>query len=417
MASIPSPILIFGDPYVSKNNIIAAKKKFPNFKWVTKSATNDTLNVIRMEAGSCSWDDSEKMVVIQELPNRKNVREFLLDLCKTAPKTTKIIIWDSTNQIKIDPKSRTIESSWSDFVSEMSKIPGSKIVNNGEQLNEKEGEDSVNFIIKKFENKGKVIENREARLLLSIVGHDRGMLDSEIRKMVLTCPDFVTAQFIVDNAFPSTKEAVLYKLANVMDTNSYEACIDTMERFLLSGINPNVIAEIIVKKARWQMVATHLWYTGITWDDIPDKIMEMGKFPSAIWHDFQIDSKTKKGASDPYQSPNGILGYMTEQCGLPDRLFHIEMEKVKEDKPKTRRKGAEVLPMRFMAVQVVDFVKNRVIGANKDVPMNVLKEKALDRALRVYLFVQDKLVDIRFGENPEMDLQEMVAAIMSTRLI
>lgn len=424
MSSIPSPILIFGDSYISKNNLVSVKKKYSNLKWVTKSASKDSLNDIRMEASISSWDDSEKVMLIQELPNKKNVREFLLDLAQTCHSQTKLIIWDSSNQITVDPKSQTIEKTWSDFVSDIRKIPGSKVINNGEKLTEKSGEDGVNFVIKKFEDCGKVIESKEAKLLLSIVGYDRGMLESDIKKMSIIAPDYITAQFILDNAFSTTRESLLYKINNMIDSGNYEGCIDIIERFLSSGTNHNEIAVVIAKKARWQLAATYFWYSGIDWSDIPNKLMEMGRFPSDIWHDFQIDSREKKFKSEKFQGPNGIVKYMSENMGIPRRILKLKVEEeVKEAKPgkenkvKTTRKGAEVLPFDFLANLTVDFVKNKIVNANREIPINILKEKILDRAIRVYLFVQNKLSEIRYNGNPDQDLQEMVTCIVNTRII
>jgi len=429
MSSIPSPILLFGDLYVSKNNILAAKRKYPNLVWVIKSATKDSLNDIRAVVGTSSWDDSEKVVLIQELPNRKNVREFLLDLAKNCPAKNKLIIWDSNNEIGVDHKTQTIEKTWAEFVSGINQIQGAKVINNGDQLTEKDSIDSVNIVIKKFENEGKVIEPRDAKLMLSIVGYDRGMIESEIKKMCLTAPDHITPQFILDNAFPTSKESLFYKMANAMDSGSYESCIDMVERFLSGGTNHNFIAEIVVKKARWQLAATHLWYSGLDWSNISGKLMEMGKFPSAIWHDFQIGSSEKKVQSETYQGPKGILGYLSENQGIPERIFKIKIEEEKEPKEpkkskdgktakvKTTRKGAEVIPMSFMADQTVDFVKNRIVNANREIPLDDLKERVLNRAIKVYIFVQNKLSEIRYGENPDQDLQEMLAAIVNTRII
>ena len=169
------------------------------------------------------------------------------------------------------------------------------------------------------------------------------------------------------------------------------------------------------------MVATHLWYSGLSWGDIPEKMMEMGKFPSSIWHDFQIGSSAKKSQSLAFQSPKGIVDYMVQHQGIPDRIIRLKVEEEKppkegkEVKAKTTRKGAEIIPMYFMAEQTVNFVKNRIVGM--DVAQNVIREKVMDRAIRVYLFVQEKLSEIRYGDNPDQDLQEMVAAIMSTKLL
>ena len=146
---IPSPILIFGDPFLSRNNIIDAKKKYSHATWVTMSVSTESLNDIRMEAGISGWDESPdftKIIVLQDIPNRKQVREFLLDLCSTSPNFTKFIVWDSKCHIKVNPKTKTIDKIWGDFVNVFKKINGSKIINNGEKLTEKEENSCVSYV-------------------------------------------------------------------------------------------------------------------------------------------------------------------------------------------------------------------------------------------------------------------------------
>jgi hypothetical protein len=416
MSEMPSPILIFGDAYTSKNNLIAARKKYSGLKWVTKSASTDTLNNIRMEAGFASWDDSEKVLLIQDLPNKKNVRDFLVNLASSCPLKTKLIVWDSLCHIKIDPKEKTIEKSWSDFVSSFRGIKGSKVINNGESLTEKTSEGSVEYVISCFEKYKKQIGNKEARLLINIVGFERGMLDSDIKKMSLTCPEKVTSQFILDNAFPTTKEALLYKIGNILDDGSLEDAINLVDRFLASGFNANEIAVIIAKKARWQMIVAQLWCSGLGWESIPNQLMEMGRFPSSIWHNDQMEGSRKRQEAEALQIPENMVKYLNIKEGLPLRYFKPSIDKATpKGKTALTRKNAEVIPMYFMAEQTVNFVKNRIVRASKLQP-NEIKEKLLNRSIKTYLFMQEKLAEIRYGENPEQDLQEMIKGIMSVGL-
>jgi hypothetical protein len=418
---MPSPILIFGDKYLSKNDIIAAKKKYAKARWTTKSAANDSLNSIRMETGVSSWDDNEdKIILIEDIPNRKEVREFILDLSVSCPSGTKLIIWDSNGHIKINPKTKTFDKTWGDFVSAFKKITGNKVINHGSELTEKDNEDSTAFIKKLFEKKGYTIGNNEIRVLIDIIGHDRGMLSSDIDKMCLTAPSNITIDFIIDNAFPSSNEAVQYKLANIMDNGSYEDALNMMDRFIEIGTNPNVIAEICIRKARWQMVATYLWVRGLSWNEVVDKIMEMGKFPSSIWHNSNFTFSDKKAAALQFQSPEQILFYMTRHLkGLPDYYFKpshdIKTKKALKESGTITRKGAEIMPLPFMAEQVVSFVRDKVVRAN-NISTAEEKERLLDRAIKVYLIAQDKLAEIRYGENPVQDLQEIVRVIMNVNL-
>jgi len=416
MSEMPSPILIFGDVYISKNNIIASKKKYSNIRWVTKSASVDTLNSIRTEAGVSSWDDKEKILLIQDLPNKKQVRNFLVSLASSCPIKTKLVIWDSLGHIKVDPKEKTIEKSWSEFVTAFRNIQGSKVINNGESLTEKQGDDSLDFVIKSFEKRNKKISFKDARLLLSIVGYDRGMLDSDIKKMILTCPDIVTSQFIIDNAFPTTKEAVLYKIGNILDDGSFESAVNLIERFIASGTNENEIAVIIAKKARWQLIASYLWCTGLGWDSIPNYLMDMGKFPSSIWHNDQMEASMKRREAEPLQTPENMVKYLNMREGIPLRYIRRISEKnTSKGKTAMSRKNAEIIPMYFMAEQTVNFVKERIVRTSK-IPPSEIKVKLLTRAIKTYLFAQEKLAEIRYDSNPEQDLQEMVRAIMSTDL-
>lgn len=415
MSKIPSPILVFGDPYVSKNNIIGAKKKYP-INWVTKSASTDSLDSIRMEAGLVSWDGSEKVLLIQDLPNRKNVREFILDIASTSPDSTKIIIWDSTNCIKEDPETKKIEKTWSEFVSDFKKISGAKIVNNGEELNEKKSDDAVSFVIQCFGRYKKQCDPKEAILLINIVGHDRGMLDSDIKKMSLICPEKVTPSFIIENAYPSTKEAVLYKFNNIIDSGTYEECLEMMERFVNNGINVNILAEILAKKARWQLATAYWWSSGYSWNNIPNQLMEMGRFPSAIWYNPNVDSFQKRKEAEQYQTIEGMRAFLDRRMGISTKYFKsLKDKQTKKNKSVLTRKGAEIIPMYFMAQQTVDFVKTKIAWSN-DFPEEQLKEKLLNRALKVFVFIQNKLAEIRYGENPMQDLQEMIKILTNTSL-
>jgi hypothetical protein len=414
MAEIPSPILIFGDIYLSKNNIIATKKKYPNYVWVTKSASEDDLDSIRAEAGISSWDDNEKILLIKDLPNKKQVRDFLINLSSTCPIKTKIIIWDSEGKITIDPKEKTIDKTWSDFVNDFRNIKGSKIVNNGEDLTEK-GLAGFEYVVKCFKKYNKSIGEKEAKLLLNIVGYDRGMIDSDIKKMSLTCSDNVTCEFILDNAFPTNKEAILYKIGNVLDGVSFENAINLIEKFLASGTNHNEIAAIIMKKARWQMAVAHLWSSGLEWDSIANRLMEMGKFPSSIWHNEQMDDSMKRREAEPLQSPENMVKYMSSKEGIPIKYFNVVEKSVKKTKATLSRKNAEIIPMYFMAEQTVSFVRDRIVR-NSKFSIEETKNKILNRAIKTYLICHDKMVGIRCNDNPDQDLYEMIRCMMSFNL-
>jgi len=417
MLDIPSPILIFGDKFLSKNNVVAAKKKYSGVRWVIKSATKDSLNDIRMESGVSSWDDSEKIILIEDIPDRKGVREFLLDLGASCPSTTKLIMWDSNGHIKVNPKTKTFDKKWGDFVKSFKKIKSNYVINNGSELTEKDDEGCATFIRKTFEGKGHTIGSREIKILIDIVGHNRGMLKSDIEKMCLIAPKKISTDFIINNAFPSSKEAIQYKLANIFDTGSYEDSINMMERFIESGVDPNVISEICVRKARWQMIAAYLWAAGMNWREVSDKIMEMGKFPAIVWHNPNYSASEKRAEALPFQDIDNMRLYMKRKQGLLDRHFRsIKTDsKAKSSASSISRKNAEVMPMSFMADQVTSFVKDKIVKSN-NATTNEGREQVLNRSIKVYLFVQEKLAEVRYGSNPMQDLEEMVRVITNVNL-
>jgi len=429
MSDLQSPILIFGDLFVSKNKITELKQKHPEANWITMSANKDSLDDIRMEAGMVTWDDTIKVIVINDLPIRKQVREFLLDLASSKMEFTRIIIWDSTNSITVDPKTKTFCKTWGDFLNAFKKIEGNKVFNNGDQLTEKDASSCTSFVQKCFKKHDKEIHEREAKLVVNIVGYDRGLLQTDVDKMAITAPSPVTARFVIDNTFPTSKAAVLYKLGNALNDADYMGAVDLINEFVESGVNQNPIAEILIKQARWQMVACYYWSHGLQWGDMVDKMMNMGKFPSYIWHSTKLGSIDKKQWGEKFSGNNGMLDFLVKEKKIPSKFFKIKYiteepkksakkkgdKKEEEIKPKVPR--GECIPMRFMAQQTVDFIHNKIIKPNSHSMSNeAMKQKLVDRAIHVYTFAQEKYASIRYGENPMQDLQEVVRAMTDTNL-
>jgi hypothetical protein len=391
------------------------------------SATITDPDNIRMEAGISSFDDSEKILLIQDLPNRKAVRDFLIDLASSVPPCS-IIIWDSNNYIKTDPKTKSLQKIWGEFVNQFKKIDGAKVVDSGDELTEKEQTGCVGMIQQEFSKYGKTINYDAGKLLISIVGYDRGMLLSDIEKIALVAPDQITIDFIIEHAFPTSTEAILYKFGNVLDTCSYESAIAMTERFIEVGVNHNVLAEIIVKKARWQLAAIHLWSTGLSWGEVQDKLMEMGKFPSAIWHHPELSLPNKKKHAGEYSTPETMLAFLRFKLGLPAHLFRIKHRKpVKKTKKSTKdddsapvepekSKRGEVIPLPFMAQQITDFIENKVVRFNAQTIKDEaeLKAKLVTRAINVYVLVHEKLASIRYSSGTECNIDQNLFEMIRT---
>ena len=400
MHSIISPIFIFGDYNISSKSIILAKTKFPQYQYITLSFSDLTMDEIRSEVGTFDWGETEKVFIIKDILANKKARDFLIDICTSLPATSKIILWDSQNQIKASHSSSKIPKAWEDFISAFKEINGSQVVNNGGDYTDKDELDCISFIKRKFEKANIIIEEKEAVLLSKIVSRSKSMLDCEIDKLIITAPDHITSEFIIENAFPLTETAVLYKFANMIDTSSNSKILKAIEDFIDMGANPNVLAEIMMKKIRWQLVISYYFFKKMSWDDIEDKIMGMGKFPSALWHNDSIEFEQKKKLSESYSELDKMVEFMVRKQGIPSRCFKGD-----------EKKSAETIPMNFMAAQAISFIRDNVVKKNSN--QRNIKQYVLDRAKDAYLNAYEKLVDIRMENNKIQYLQEMALIISS----
>lgn len=411
-----SPILLIGDPYVSKNTLNKLRSNSANARWITLSASKESLDHIRLEVGCASFDDREKIVVIEEIPNRGQVRDFLLDLSANCPENTKIVLYDSDEVVKIDPKTNLADQSWQAFLSSFKKIDGSKVINNGNSLSEKDSVDCITFIKKAFSNHKIFIETSEAILLANIVGHDKGLLDSEINKLALTSPPSITSDFIVENAFPSSKESLVYKLSNVLDSLSYSASVELVDRMYESGIHYNVLADLLIKKARWQLVLIYFMSRGASWDEAKNKMMDMGKFPSFVWHK-NITAPEKKLIETKFQDQKELREYLMHKRGLNYSHFKKSVYKKEASikKRKSKKPIAEVSePVKSKAERIthpyileclVNFLKNKVIASNPGI--KDIREALLSRAMAIYAELHERIVQMRYNDDPRGDIHYM----------
>ena len=398
--NMPSPILLYGDSRLSKDIIVRAKKKYDDAHWITLPAKeDDDTDSIRAELGSLGWDDVCKVVIINNLANRKNMREFLLKMAKEESEV-KLIIWDSDNVIKVDPKTNSVSAAaWKPFVKEFESF--GKVVNSGAAFTIKESTGCVSYVKEGFKKRGLSIDNTTANLFVTLVGFDRGLLTSEIDKLCLIAlSDTISYQFILEHTFRSSKEAVLYVLSNALDKDSEEDCICIIEEFMGNGVNENVIAEILVNKARWQLVVADLFSKGKDWEDISRYLMSMGKFPS--------------DGSGKHDTLLSAIEYLCTERNVPKKYFAQVMKK--SDKKTKMKKGAS-LPMPFMAYDTVKFVRTQILSNyTSEMAKTEAKEFLLTRAFKVYNSLQEKLFDVRRQKFVKANLYAMVRDLKDPNL-
>jgi len=430
MEEIVSPILIYGDHFISQNNINAIKVKYGKYyDIIPLSIENNSLEKIEAISISQGFVSCPKIIIINEIPNQKAVREFILELVSRKNiEYTKFIIWDSSEIIKLDPKTKLPNKTWDEFISKFKAISGSKIVNCGAEFTDKDEDEIITLIKNRFNRYKKSITEDTAKTLLSIVGKDRGLIITEIDKLSLSSPNTIINEFLIENAFPSAKEAILFKFGNSLD-GTYTEAIEYLEQFLESGINANVLAEIMAKKVRWQLAACHLYSNGMSWFDIEKTLMNMGKFPSIAWQNDKLSYDQKQKVSEECETEEGIVKYRQKGLGLPEYCFNTEEKKKKKkienneeddedvkdvkSKKKVVLGKKECLPMPFLATQIVSGLQKNFVKPNTgSVKPEEIRVKLLDRAINVYLSVINDLKEIRYNnENCNQYLYNMVKVI------
>ena len=290
---------------------------------------------------------------------------------------------------------------WGDFIKGIKTNEGHKFVNNGGEFSDKEENSNVAFVKAQFERCKRTISPQNASLFISIVGRNRGFIISEVQKMAYTAPKVITEEYIKEAAYPNSKEAVLYKFGNALD-EGYASSLIMMDAFLDIGVNENVLAEIIAKKARWRLAAIHLFSSGMNWRSVEDKLIEMGRFPSCVWYSSKASTGEKRKISKELDKIEPMQEFMVKKLGIPTECL----------KPSDKKKTGDCLPMPFLASQICEHLKAKWVVNNQ----NATKDELLDKALNDYLSITDGLKEIRFNGNPRQDLLDTVITITNNKV-
>jgi len=406
MSEMPSIVLVIGDIQLGKNTIVKAKKKYSSYHWETVSASETSCDEMRMIAGFREFGKPKKAVLIQDIPNKKQIREFLSDLVRSNSETLKFVLWDSDSQIKIDPK-KGMNKTWESWISDLKSNKGFTLINNGYDFAENDSVGCVSYVVDLFLKRNRKINTDVAQVFVDMVGKNRAMLITEISKLCIIAPEVITHDFIINNTFPTSKEAILYKFGNELDSGNLKNAIVCLENFLDNGVNANVLAQIMMNKARWNLAICHLWSEGKDWNSIKNEVLDMGKFPSIIWHNDQIPLAQKKKLAVECSIPEDMENFMVRKMGIPYDYIDIPKPKTKPNKVV---KTGEIIPLPFMADIMINSVRKNVIAPNvKKYPEAQLRKLVLYRAIKVYLYLSDSLKQIRYSQESQKEsLYEMV---------
>lgn len=402
---------IYGDPVISALNISLLKRKNKDYSYFECDISEDNFNKIRMEVGALGIGYEGKIIVLKSIPNQKAVRSFILELCKEKLPGILLVAWDSENIIKRDAKTLEINKTWSEFIDEVNAIDGCKAVNVGFDFTDKETKEMAVFMQERCKKKGFEIGTDACLALYYLIGGNRAIINSELDKLMMTSPARISYSFVLANTFPIIQEPVLWKLSAGFDKlNLTEAYLMATE-YMGQGVNANVIAEILAKKAKWQLAACSLWKSGYYWPDVEKELLRMGKFPSEIWHSEKSQSE-KKSFETEAKSIDKTIIYLKRSMGLDERYYQ---DLLKED---AKLKTGDCLPLPFFATQIVNLLQEKLVRPNSSkYEVSKLKDILLNRAVSVYNVCTESLKNIRYGEPPEQEVYIMLKALLDYSML
>lgn len=399
-----NPIIFFtGDKTLCRRDINKLKKQCSGSVWHEFSASETSEDEIRTVCGSGSLFFDTSVVVIKDIPNRKAYREFLLNLADTSVTGTRLILWDTNCHVKDTSKP---PKAWSSFIKDIKSRKGSKVVDKGGDFGNswRDRNSVVDFIQKQFMSRGKTVDHATAVLFGEIVGNNRAMLMTEIEKSCMLDGD-ITKDFVLENVFPSSHEAVLYKIGELIDYRKISEAIAKAREFQQNGIYHEVIAEILVRRARWQLVASYYSVQGYNDYEIVGLLMKMGRFPSLYWHNSSLREPDKLSKSSDVSDELSLKEFMFTDLGLPQDYIRGIAKKAKKS-----RDGylyCESLPHKIVADKTVAFVR-QFESLYKGKTDNE-KRAVYNKFLNMYLSVVGSLKNMRYNSScSDSELSKMI---------
>lgn len=382
---------IFGDSILGSEIINEIKDSYSGYNWSSVCFSRENLKDIKILCKSCGIFDIAKIVLIKDIKNTKEFKDLVLSLTKSTLDNLKIIIWDSSEIINIDPKIG-VNKTWSDFFNKCKVSNNFKFINNGSDFHEKDNIKINNYVRDLFLKNNRRIDKKNIDLFVEIVGKNRGIIYSEVKKLCITAKEEIDKQFILENTFPSSKSFVFYNITNYLD-KSYKASISEMEYLISIGKDPYYIGNLILFKAKWNLAIADLYRQGNDWFNIKDLILKVGKFPSSVWSNDQIPDSKKKKLSDNLKDPRNLKEFMLSAWGCPYYLLDCGTEK----------RVSDSINSSFIAdMMVKSFRYNQV-------PKTKSKVDLVNRSLRIYIECCQEIKEIRFGDsNPVICLKNMI---------
>jgi hypothetical protein len=292
LSNHPKVVLLDGDSYLARDRLTAIKKAMypepplptewvvfvlPEGKTAQKSFMVSGLDSIAGEIMYPTWDGTHKTVVLTGLFNDPMLLNFLYKYVVSIPDGVTLIMWDEYGIID-EERSGKESPSWKGFRKLCSER--GKAFNFGDPLSSYRDEDRVSFVVDTARKSGRTISRDDALMVLQSVGSDRGLIISEIAKLVfVTKGDRITREDIVEHVMPLSVDFPTWKFDAAFNCGDRRAMLSAAESLMddESSSPPWDYCRILgqaLKTARWHVIVAHAAAKGL------DMSAEINKFTS-----------------------------------------------------------------------------------------------------------------------------------------
>jgi len=259
-----------------------------------KDGDSDYCDQIDREILQTDIMGDQKVLVLRGFPNRKEFRQWIFKVVPLVEKPNTLILWDVDGIIM-----NSSDSEWKGLRNEIKgigqcieKAPplDAKVrLSNGKYQDLYNIKEKTDYIMHSVEVKDHLISNQNATLLLSMIGADRGMIDTEITKLLFACENKVIDEKLIREAvLPLSQDYPIWQFSSAMNTGNYSEIMSSAKALLNMGkrnkegkldssFKPEGVMNLALKQCRWQLMGIDLLRKG---EDVHSGLRKYGSHKS-----------------------------------------------------------------------------------------------------------------------------------------
>ena len=284
-------VLIEGDLTLTLPVIAMIRKSwFPEgvtpHSWVVldpPTVAKDEKDYCRLIAAELALDilGGQRVVILRGFPSRKDFREWLFKLVPLIESPNSLLIWDIDGVIE-----KSDDSEWRGLRNEV-KGHGQCVVmpmplnakkknknNPRKPLDVYSDEEKLQYVMHAFQSKGCTIMPSTAQALLNMVGADRGMIDTEVEKLLLFCNGkSIEVETLLQTVVPVAQEYPRWQFNAAFSGGDYHDIMNAANALLSAARErkdgrldpapkPEWVMACAMRQCHWQLVAADLLRQG-----------------------------------------------------------------------------------------------------------------------------------------------------------